>query len=169
MYTPLKQVSPWCTFVGAFPGAMPPVLGWTAARGHLEWEALALFAILFFWQFPHFHAIAWMYRDDYARGGVRMLPVVEKDGRSTLRAILSYSLLLIPVSVVPTLLHMAGWIYAVEALLLSIGLLAFGLRLSSLRQSPETAQSRLRARHLLQASVLYLPVLLILLMLSATF
>src|SRR6201997_3082433 len=82
-YTPLKRVSPICTFVGAFPGAMPGVLGWTAVRGQLEWGTLVLFAILFVWQFPHFFSIAWLYREDYARGGVRMLPVVEEDGRST--------------------------------------------------------------------------------------
>ena len=85
MYTPLKKISPLCTFIGAFPGAMPGVLGWTAARGKLEYEALVLFAIVFFWQFPHFHSIALLYRDDYARAGIRMLPVVESDGRSTAR------------------------------------------------------------------------------------
>src|SRR5437879_6518040 len=98
-YTPLKRISPICTFVGAFPGAMPGVLGWTAARGRLEWGTLVLFAILFIWQFPHFFSIAWLYRDDYAQGGIRMLPVVEQDGRSTARGILIYSLVLIPVSI----------------------------------------------------------------------
>src|SRR6202045_3896303 len=82
-YTPLKKISPICTFVGAFPGAMPGVLGWTAARGQLEWSTAILFAILFVWQFPHFFSIAWLYREDYAAGGIRMLPVVEEDGRST--------------------------------------------------------------------------------------
>ena len=93
-YTPLKRISPICTFVGAFPGAMPGVLGWTAARGHMDWGTLALFAILFLWQFPHFFAIAWMYREDYAKGSIRMLPVVEPDGRSTTLRILLYSLAL---------------------------------------------------------------------------
>jgi heme o synthase len=103
-YTPLKKIHPVCTFVGAFPGAMPGVLGWTAVRGRLEWEAVVLFGIVFFWQFPHFFSIAWLYREDYAAGQIRMLPVVEPDGRSTARRILFYSLILIPVSMVPTLL-----------------------------------------------------------------
>ena len=86
-YTPIKKLHPVCTFVGAFPGAMPGVLGWTAARGRLEWGALVMFAIVFFWQFPHFFSIAWLYREDYAAGRIRMLPVVEPDGRSTERGI----------------------------------------------------------------------------------
>ncbi len=101
-YTPLKKIHPICTFVGAFPGAMPGVLGWTAARGRLEWGALVMFAIVFFWQFPHFFSIAWLYRQDYEDGGIRMLPVVEPDGKSTARQILLYSLALIPVSLLPT-------------------------------------------------------------------
>src|SRR3954469_12999801 len=96
-YTPLKKVHPICTFVGAFPGAMPGVLGWTAARGRFDWGALVLFAIVFFWQFPHFYSIAWLYGQDYADGGVRMLPVVEPDGKSTSRQILLYSAALIPI------------------------------------------------------------------------
>src|SRR5450631_2002598 len=103
-YTPLKRISPICTAVGAFPGAMPGVLGWTAARGRLEWGTLVLFAILFVWQFPHFFSIAWLYRDDYEDGGVRMLPVVEPDGKSTGRQILLYSVALIPISLLPTFL-----------------------------------------------------------------
>jgi len=102
VYTPLKRVSPICTFVGAFPGAMPGVLGWTAVRGRLEWGTLVLFAILFVWQFPHFLSIAWLYREDYAKGGVKMLPVIEEDGRSTARRILAYSIVLIPVSILPS-------------------------------------------------------------------
>src|ERR1700740_253134 len=98
VYTPLKRVSSVCTFVGAFPGAMPGVLGWTAVRGRVEWGTLVLFAILFLWTFPHFFSIAWLYREDYEKGGIRMLPVVEPDGRSTSRRILIYSLLLIPVT-----------------------------------------------------------------------
>ena len=115
-YTPLKRISPICTFVGAFPGAMPGVLGWTAIRGRLEWGTLILFAILFVWQFPHFFSIAWLYREDYAAGGIRMLPVVEEDGRSTARRIVAYSLILIPLSVLPTLFGMAGRVYLVGAL-----------------------------------------------------
>src|SRR5256714_13452182 len=117
-YTPLKRISPICTFVGAFPGAMPGVLGWTAARGRLEWGTLVLFAILFIWQFPHFFSIAWLYRDGYAKGGVKMLPVVEQDGRSTARRILVYSVALIPISVLPSIMGMAGRIYFLGAVLL---------------------------------------------------
>src|SRR5579863_8468704 len=117
-YTPLKRVSPICTFVGAFPGAMPGVLGWTAARGQLEWGTLILFAILFVWQFPHFFSIAWLYREDYAKGGVKMLPVVEEDGRSTARRILVYSVALIPISLLPSFIGMAGKIYLVGAIAL---------------------------------------------------
>src|SRR6202050_1692120 len=127
-YTPLKRVSPICTFVGAFPGAMPGVLGWTAARGQLEWGTLILFAILFVWQFPHFFSIAWLYREDYAAGTIRMLPVVENDGRSTARQIVAYSVALIPVTLLPTLLHMAGRIYFVSALAMGLALLYVGIR-----------------------------------------
>src|SRR5438477_6495315 len=119
-YTPLKKVHPICTFIGAFPGAMPGVLGWTAARGRLEWETLVLFAIVFFWQFPHFFSIAWLYRDDYAAGQIRMLPVVEPDGKSTSARILLYSVILIPVSLTPSFLGMAGRVYLVGALALGI-------------------------------------------------
>lgn len=111
VYTPLKRVSPICTFVGAFPGAMPGVLGWTAVRGRAEWGTLVLFAILFLWQFPHFFSIAWHYRDDYAQGGVRRLPVVEPQGRSTARRILAYSRVLIPVSLLPSFVGMSGRFY----------------------------------------------------------
>lgn len=163
-YTPLKRVSPICTFVGAFPGAMPGVLGWTAVRGRLEWGALVLFAILFVWQFPHFFSIAWLYREDYAKGGVRMLPVVEEDGRSTARRILLYSLVLIPISIVPTLMGMAGSIYLIGAVVLGLSLLYFGFRLASLNLPLATAQSKMRARHVLQATVIYLPLLFALMM-----
>jgi protoheme IX farnesyltransferase len=165
-YTPLKKVHPVCTFVGAFPGAMPGVLGWTAVRGRLEWEAVALFAIVFFWQFPHFFSIAWLYREDYASGGVRMLPVVEEDGKSTARQILLYSLGLIPISLLPAFLGMAGKIYFVGALLMSLGLLYFGFRLAIFKMAPHTARSKQRARQLLQATVIYLPLLFALMMLN---
>jgi protoheme IX farnesyltransferase len=166
-YTPLKKVSPVCTFVGAFPGAMPPVLGWTAARGRLDWEALALFAIVFLWQFPHFLSIAWLYREDYERAGIRMLPVVDADGRATSRDILLYSLLLVPVSLTPTLLGMSGWIYLGGALLLSLAFLWTSVRLATVKAPPAAAQSKPRARQLLQASVFYLPLLFALMMLNA--
>jgi protoheme IX farnesyltransferase len=145
---------------------MPGVLGWTAARGHLEWEALALFAIVFFWQFPHFFSIAWLYRDDYAAGNIRMLPVVQPDGKSTARRILLYSLILIPVSLTPTLLGMSGRIYLVGALVLDVALLYIGLRLTTLGIPVSAARSKQRARQLLQATVLYLPLLFVLMMLN---
>jgi protoheme IX farnesyltransferase len=166
MYTPLKKVSPWCTFVGAFPGAMPGVLGWTAARGCLEWESLVLFAIVFFWQFPHFHSIAWLYREDYERAQIRMLPVVHSDGRSTVRAILLYSIALIPVSMAPTFMHMAGRIYFVAALFLGIGFLWTGLRLGRMRLAATSPWSKAPARAVLIASVFYLPLLFAVMMLN---
>src|SRR6202163_578684 len=165
-YTPLKKIHPICTFVGAFPGAMPGVLGWTAARGRLEWGALAMFAIVFFWQFPHFFSIAWLYREDYAAGKIRMLPVVEQDGRSTARQILLYSLALIPISLLPAFLGMSGKLYLAGALLLGIALLYVGWRLATLKVAPTTARSKQRARQLLQATVLYLPLLFALMMLN---
>jgi protoheme IX farnesyltransferase len=165
-YTPLKKVHPICTFVGAFPGAMPGVLGWTAARGRLEWGALVMFAIVFFWQFPHFFSIAWLYREDYAAGAIRMLPVVEKDGRSTARQIVAYSAVLIPVTLLPTLLHMAGRIYFAAALVMGLALLYVGVRLASLRAPITAPASKQRARQLLQATVFYLPLLFIVMMLD---
>lgn len=164
IYTPLKRVSPICTAVGAIPGAMPGVLGWAAVRGHLQWGALVLFAIMFLWQFPHFFSIAWLYRDDYAQGGIRMLPVVEPDGRSTARRILLYSLVLVPASLLPSFWGMSGRIYLVGATLLSLSLLYFGARLALFRMPLTSGASRLRARQLLQATVFYLPLLFALMM-----
>lgn len=166
-YTPLKRRSPVCTFIGAFPGAMPAVLGWAAVRPSLGWEPLALFGIMFLWQFPHFHSIAWLYREDYERAGIRMLPVVESDGRSTAREILCYSLLLIPVSMAPTWLHMSGRLYMFGALALGAAFYAFGHRLAALKMAPIEARSKAPARHLLQASVFYLPLLFALMMINA--
>jgi heme o synthase len=163
-YTPLKRVSPWCTFIGAIPGAMPGVLGWAAARGRLDLGTLILFAILFAWQFPHFFSIAWVYREDYAQGGIKMLPVVEEDGKSTVRQILAYSLVLIPISVLPSMMGMAGRTYLVGATLLGSGFFYFGARLALLNMPVANAVSRMRARHLLRASVIYLPLLFILMM-----
>jgi heme o synthase len=167
-YTPLKRISPICTFVGAFPGAMPGVLGWTAARNQLEWGTLILFAILFVWQFPHFFSIAWLYREDYAQGGIRMLPVVEQDGRSTARRIVAYSLILIPLSVLPSIFGMAGRIYLVGAVVLSLGLFYFGARLAFLHLPLNSPRSKMLARHVLQATVVYLPLLFALMMGNAT-
>lgn len=165
-YTPLKKIHPICTSIGAFPGAMPPVLGWTAIRGRLDWEALALFAILFFWQFPHFHSIAWLYRDDYESAGIKMLPVVERDGRSTARAILAYAILLVPVTLAPTLLHFAGRIYFVAALILGGFMFWASLRMVTMRLAPSAPQSKKYARQLLLASVTYLPLLFVVMMLD---
>ena len=152
LYTPLKQRSWLSTTVGAFPGAMPPMIGFAAASGTLTAQAWVLFAILFLWQFPHFYAIAWMYRDDYARAGIRMLPVVEPDGHSTARQIVLYASLLIPVSLAPSLLGMSGKIYLLGALALGIWFLYSGVRVA-------TDRSILRARGVLLVSVFYLPLL----------
>jgi protoheme IX farnesyltransferase len=159
VYTPLKTRTSWCTFIGAIPGALPPLLGWTAARNALGPEALVLFGILFLWQFPHFHAIATMYREDYARAGIRMLPVVEPEGRSTARQIVFYAALLLPVSLLPTYYQFSGNLYLAGAVLL--GLLYLGV-------SVQTAlvMSREHARRLLKVSVLYLPLLLGLMVLN---
>jgi protoheme IX farnesyltransferase len=164
VYTPLKRISPVCTFVGAFPGAMPGVLGWTAARGRLDWGTLALFAILFLWQFPHFFAIAWMYREDYAKGSIRMLPVIEPDGKSTSLRILLYSLALLPVSLIPAFLGMAGRVYVAGALLLGVAFVYYSARLMVLHLPVENSQSRRHARELFRCSILYLPLLFALMM-----
>lgn len=152
LYTPMKRRSPHSTTIGAIPGAMPPMIGYAAATGQLTAEAWTLFAILFLWQFPHFYSIAWMYRDDYASAGIRMLPVVEPDGASTARHILFTSLLLIPVSLAPTFLGMTGNLYLYGAL--AAGTLFF---YASYRVASEKTVAR--ARKVLLASVVYLPVL----------
>jgi protoheme IX farnesyltransferase len=152
LYTPLKTRSSLSTVVGAFPGAMPPLMGWTAATGHAGLEAWALFAILFAWQFPHFLAIAWMYKEDYARAGIRMLPVVEPTCRVTAQQIVIWSLLLVPVSLFPAVLGTTGAVYFYGAFLLGILFLGTSIHAAHLR-------SRQGARRLLLASVLYLPVL----------
>jgi protoheme IX farnesyltransferase len=168
IYTPLKRYTTLATFIGAFPGAMPPLLGWTAARGVIEWPAVALFAILFVWQFPHFMAIAWLYRDDYAKAGIRMLPVVQPDGWSTVCEALIYAVLMIPVSAVPYYLHLTGPVYLVSAILLGLGYLAYTIRFARITRALTTAESRGYARDLLRASVIYLPLLLTVMMLNAT-
>ncbi|HET9087705.1 MAG TPA: protoheme IX farnesyltransferase, partial [Acidobacteriaceae bacterium] len=167
IYTPLKRVTTLATFVGAFPGAMPPLIGWTAARGSIEWPAVALFAIVFVWQFPHFMAIAWLYREDYARAGIRMLPVVQPDGWSTATEALVYAILMIPVSLAPWYLHIAGRFYGVAACVLGLVYLAYTVRFTRITRA-SGSQSRLYARALLKASVIYLPLLLTVLMLNAT-
>lgn len=152
VYTPLKTKTTLSTVLGAFPGAMPPFIGWVAARGQLNVEAYVLFAILFLWQFPHFLAIAWMYREDYARAGIKMLPVVEPEGRVTGQQIVVYTLLLIPVSFLPFAIKLAGVVYLFGAILLGAVFLYYACRAAFGRTSRQ-------ARELLLASVLYLPVL----------
>lgn len=159
IYTPMKQKTWLSTTVGAFPGAMPPLIGYAAAANGLTADAWVLYAILFLWQFPHFYAIAWMYREDYSRAGIKMLPVVEPDGASTARQIIIYSVLLIPVSLLPMWLGMAGAIYTVGALAMGLGFLYAGVRVS-------VDRSRGKARSVLLASVVYLPVLYCLLLLD---
>src|SRR5512140_456411 len=131
----MKQRTWSSTTVGAIPGAMPPMIGYAAAAGKITPESWILFAILFLWQFPHFYSIAWMYKEDYARAGIRMLPVVEPDGKSTARQIVLYGLALIPVSLIPGILGMSGRVYTVGALLLGIWFLSAGVRVALERTS----------------------------------
>jgi protoheme IX farnesyltransferase len=166
IYTPLKRVTALATFIGAFPGAMGPLLGWTAARGRIEWPGVALFAILFVWQFPHFMSIAWLYRDDYAKAGIRMLPVVQPDGWSTVAQALFFAVAMIPVSLAPWLLGLATLTYAVLAVVLGLVYLAYTIRFARILHATET-ESRKLARDLLKVSVLYLPLLFTALMLCA--
>ena len=167
IYTPLKRVTSLATFIGAFPGAMGPMLGWTAARGRIEWPAVALFAILFVWQFPHFMAIAWLYRHDYARAGIRMLPVVQPDGWSTVVEALFYAVVMIPVSLVPLRLGMTGVAYAIPAVILGLFYLAYTIRFTRILRATTETESRMVARDLLKVSVIYLPLLLTTLMVCA--
>lgn len=153
IYTPLKQRTMLCGILGAVPGALPPVIGWTAAGGEFALGAAVLFAIMFLWQIPHTLAIARLYRDDFARAGIQFLPVMEPDGASTGRQVISHSLALLVVSLLPTLLGMAGPRYFIVALLLGSGFLACGIGLA-------VSQSPAAARRLVLASVVYLPVLL---------
>ena len=158
-YTPLKTKTSLSTLVGAFPGAVPPLIGWAAARGEIGIEAWVLFAILFLWQFPHFLAIAWMYREDYTRAGILMLPVVEPDGRVTAQQIVVYTVLLLPVSLLPTALGISGKVYLYGAIVLGLAFLYSSLRAAF-------SKSRQEARRLLLASVIYLPLLFILMVLD---
>lgn len=168
VYTPLKRYTTLATFIGAFPGAMPPLLGWTAARGQIEWQAVALFAILFIWQFPHFMAIGWLYKDDYARGGIRVLAVAQPDGWSTVLEALVYAVLMIPASLAPVYLHMAGLPYGIAAAALGLVYLGYTIRFSRIVQARTVLESRMYARDLLKVSVIYLPLLLTAMMLNAT-
>jgi len=153
LYTPLKTRTHWSTFVGAFPGALPPLLGWAAARNEVGIEAATLFRIMFLWQFPHFHAIATIYREDYANAGIRMLPVIEPDGKATARQIVGYAIALMPVSLLPTFLHFSGRIYLVGAVILGAWFLQASI--AAARQL-----TRERSLRLLKVTVIYLPLLL---------
>ena len=159
LYTPLKRRSPVCTIVGAVPGAMPPVIGYAAAGRGLDIGALSLFLILFVWQFPHFDAIAWIYRKDYARGGIRMLPVIEPDGESTVMRVVICSVLLIPISLIPCFLGMTGALYATAAVTAGFAMLYFGAQLARKRTIAG-------ARAVLLASVSYLPAILAVMLLD---
>jgi protoheme IX farnesyltransferase len=160
IYTPLKRISSLNTIVGAIPGAIPPVMGFTAAQNHLSTQALSIFGILFLWQMPHFLAIAIMYKDDYAAAGFKMLPVVDDSRLSiTSRQILLYAAALLPMSLTPVLLHMAGPLYFAAALLLGLAFLYFSFLAATTRTRPN-------ARKLFFASILYLPLLLAFLMLD---
>jgi protoheme IX farnesyltransferase len=155
VYTPLKTRTTLCTLIGAFPGAAPPVMGWTAARGEVDAIALSLFAILFLWQMPHFFAIAWIFTEDYARAGFSM----HKSGESMGRQIILYCCALIPVSVLPTLFGLTGTTYLIGAMLLGFVYLGYGFAVALFR-------SNTHAHRLLKISVLYLPALLVLMMID---
>jgi len=152
-YTPLKKKTIWATFIGAFPGAIPPMIGWAAAAGTLDKGAWLLFAILFFWQFPHFHAISWIYREDYARAGIKMLPVVDRDGSRTFRQIILAAGILVGVSLLPAIVGLAGVRYFFGALVVSTALVQVCLWAAS-------AKTNVRAKWLMHATVLHIPLLL---------
>lgn len=153
VYTPLKTRTSASTAIGAFPGAMPPLMGWTAAADHVSLGAWAMFAMLFLWQFPHFLAIAWMYREQYAKAGIKMLPVVEPSGRLTARQIVLFTVMLVPVSLAPFFLDFAGPIFLAGATVLGLWFLVESILMAR-------AKTTERARRLLMVSVLYLPLVL---------
>ncbi len=157
LYTPLKKRTTLATAIGAIPGAMPPLIGWVAARGSLSREAWVLFAIMVLWQFPHFFAIAWMYREDYARAGIKMLPTVDPQGTRTFRQIIGTAIILLPVSLFPALMGMAGVLYFFGAVVLGFMLIQLCLWASANR-------TNVRAKWLMHATVLHLPILLGLMM-----
>ena len=170
IYTPLKRVTTINTFIGAFPGALPPLIGWTAARGLIEWPGVALFAILFVWQFPHFMAIGWMYREDYARAGIRLTATqtpVKSAAQMAVAQALFYAVLMIPAAVWPVALGITGYTYAVAAVVLSAYYLIYTVRFARILRDPESNLSRTYARDLLRASVIFLPLLLAAMMLDA--
>lgn len=160
LYTPLKQKTTLCTSIGAFPGALPPLLGWTAASNEIAIGGIVMFAILFLWQFPHFYSIAMMYAEDYGRAGIKMLPVVEPECKSTARQIVAYAAILLPVSLIPFFLKMSGSIYLISALLLGGLFLYVSIHTARTKTKPD-------ARKLLKTSVIYLPLLFIIMVLNS--
>ncbi len=170
IYTPLKRVTTINTFIGAFPGALPPLIGWTAARGLIEWPGVALFAILFVWQFPHFMAIGWMYREDYARAGIKLTATqtpAKSAAQMAVAQALFYAVLMIPTALWPVALGTTGFLYAAVATALSVYYLCYTVRFARILRDPESAVSRTYARDLLRSSVIFLPLLLIAMMLDA--
>jgi protoheme IX farnesyltransferase len=166
LYTPLKRVTPVSTFVGGIPGALPPMMGWTAVRNEITIESWVLFAILFCWQMPHFFSLAWMYRKDYGRAGFRILTVDDHAGKKTGRQILIYCIALLPVTLAPTLLGMTGMLSVIGAVVLGIAFLSFGIMVWRHSERPgaeSTAQVNFYSRRLFFASLVYLPALMILL------
>jgi len=157
VYTPLKRVTSLATIIGAVPGALPPVIGWAASRGSVGLEAWVLFAIVFVWQMPHVLAVSWLYREDYARGGIRVLPVEDPNGRSTAFQMVNYAAALVPISLMPTAVGIAGRVYLAGAIVLGVALLALTVRFARNR-TPEGA------RRLFAASLVYLPVLFLLML-----
>lgn len=162
VYTPMKKISWLNTLIGAIPGAIPPMGGWAAARGELGVEAFVLFLILFAWQHPHFFAIAWMYKEDYKLAGYKMLPVLYPDGRLTFIKIICYSFFLIAVSMLPSMIGMAGDVYMAGAILLGLWMLMIAFNLYRSHTVSD-------ARALLKASVIYLPLLLLLIIMDVNF
>ena len=168
-YTPMKRITPWSTVIGGIPGAIPPMMGWTAVRGEITAEAWILFAILFCWQMPHFYSLAWMYRKDYARAGYRILTVNDEHGTRTSRQILVYCLALIPASLAPAFVGLTGMVSTAGAVLLGAGFLGCSLLLAhQARHDQSEALSRVTAtsRQMFFASLLYLPALMLLLSLD---
>jgi protoheme IX farnesyltransferase len=161
IYTPLKLRTSFATVIGAIPGALPPVIGWAAAANELSQGAWILFGILFLWQLPHFLAIAWMYREDYARAGLLMLPVIEPDGRSTARQTVLYTAALLPLSLAPTLIGMTTPMYFIAAFILTLGFLVLTLQFAKSRSTGD-------ARRVFFASIVYLPILWILMIVGRT-
>jgi protoheme IX farnesyltransferase len=159
IYTPLKRLTWLNTAIGAVPGALPPLMGWTAARGELSREGWALFAILAFWQLPHFLAIAWMYREEYERAGFKMLPGIDPQGHRTGRQAVSHTLGLLPVSLCPFLFHVTGLVYLCGALVLGLVFLWYAVQFARHMTIP-------RARQLFFVSILYLPLLLVMMVLD---